>query len=313
MKIVHLEADALGGISTDNLGKYGDVVVYSNTTQNEIVNRCQGAEIIITNKVQITADILNQLPDLKLICEAATGINNIDVEYAEKKGVEVKNVANYSTSSVVQSTFALLLSLLNELPYFDSYVKNGDYAQSNLFTNYGRTFWQLSQKNFGIVGMGNIGKRVALIAEAFGCRVLYYSTSGANNDCLYERTSLENLLQKSDVVSIHAPLNEKTRNLIGKEQLDLMKKSAIIINTARGGIVNEADLGAAIDEGIIRGAGLDVFSQEPISPDNPLLHVKNKDRLILTPHVAWTSHEARTLLVKKLEENISSFLEKYKG
>ncbi len=312
MKIVHLEADALGGITIDNLSKFGDVVVYNNTSQNEIVDRCQGAEIIITNKVQITADVIDQLPDLKLICEAATGINNIDLTYAEKKGIEVKNVANYSTSSVVQSTFALLLSLLHELPYFDSYVKNGDYAQSNLFTHYGRTYWQLSQKNFGIIGMGNIGKRVALIAEAFGCRVLYYSTSGANNDCLYERTSLENLLQKSDVVSIHAPLNEKTRNLIGKDQLRLMKKSALLINTARGGIVNETDLAEAIDLEIIRGAGLDVFTQEPISPENPLLHVKNKNKLVLTPHVAWTSLEARTLLVKKLEENISTFLSKNK-
>ena len=245
---------------------------------------------------------------LKLICVAATGMNNVDQAAAEARSIPVKNARDYSTQSVAQGTFAILLHLLVNIPYFDQYVKAGDYARTDIFTHFGSGFRELSGKRFGIIGLGAIGRQVAKIADAFGCEVVYYSTSGQNTQQPYVRLELDEFLRTCDVVSIHAPLNENTTDLINYDRLQRMKGSAILINVGRGGIVNEADLARALDERLIAGAGIDVFTQEPISPHNPLLHVRNKDSLVLTPHVTWASLEARTMLMEIVGRNIDEFL-----
>nr|WP_297889231.1 NAD(P)-dependent oxidoreductase [Sulfurihydrogenibium sp.] len=220
----------------------------------------------------------------------------------------VTNVAGYSTNSVVQHTFGMLFYLLEHLRYYDEYVKSGGYAKSPIFTHIGKPFWEIYGKTWGIIGLGTIGKKVAQIAESFGCDVIYYSTSGKNTAQKYPHKALDELLSISDIVSIHAPLNEYTKNLITYEKLKLMKKTAILLNLGRGGIVNEEDLAKALDEGLIAAAGLDVLEKEPMNLDNPLLQIKNKDRLLITPHIAWTSIEARQTLVKEIYLNIDAFI-----
>lgn len=282
----------------------GEFVSFDITKPEDTVTRLQDADVVVTCKVIIDKQVMQQLPRLKLICVAATGMNNIDLDYASSVGVTVKNVAGYSTNSVAQATFAMLLSLLNQVEYYNNYVHSGKYALNDMFTHMGRTVFELNGKRFGIIGLGNIGKKVALIAEAFGCEVVYYSTSGLNKNETFESLSLDQLLATSDVVSIHSPLNEKTANLIAIEQLKLMKPTAILINTGRGGIVNEQDLAYALDANIIAGACIDVYSKEPILPNNPLLSITNKSKVLLAPHTAWISFEARTLLIERIVENI---------
>ena len=290
------------------LEKFGNVAYYQTTRPDQTQERIQDADIVITNKVVLDQSIIEQCPNLKLICVAATGTNNVDKVAAEKRGIPVKNAMDYSTQSVTQGTFSILFHLLVNIPYFDQYVKEGEYAKTDIFTHFGRGFWELSGKRFGIVGLGAIGRQVAKVAAAFGAEVVYYSTSGQNNDQPYLRLELDEFLRTADVVSIHAPLNENTTNLMNYDRLKCMKRSAILINVGRGGIVNEADLARALDEKLLAGAGIDVFTQEPINPQNPLLHVKNKDRLALSPHVTWASIEARTLLMEKVGRNIDEFL-----
>ncbi len=202
----------------------------------------------------------------------------------------------------------MLFYLLEHLRYYDEYVKSGGYAKSPIFTHIGKPFWEIYGKTWGIIGLGTIGKKVAQIAESFGCDVIYYSTSGKNTAQKYPHKALDELLSISDIVSIHAPLNEYTKNLITYEKLKLMKKTAILLNLGRGGIVNEEDLAKALDEGLIAAAGLDVLEKEPMNLDNPLLQIKNKDRLLITPHIAWTSIEARQTLVKEIYLNIDAFI-----
>jgi glycerate dehydrogenase len=252
---------------------------------------------------------MDQAARLKLICIAATGMNNVDLDYAMNKNIPVKNVSGYSTDSVTQSTFAMLFYLMNHLQYYDEYVKSGSYTQSPIFTHHGREFYELKNKTFGIIGLGTIGKTVAKIASSFSCRVVYYSTSGNNRNADYERVSLETLLKSSDLISIHAPLNENTENLIGLKELTMMKRTAILINAGRGGIVSEKDLAAALDEDLIYGAGLDVLEKEPIDKGNPLLSIKNREKLLITPHIAWASLESRTLLMDKVYDNIKDYLD----
>jgi glycerate dehydrogenase len=308
MKIVFLDSASMGDTSLAPLEKLGTLTVYSDTLAGEeVVERCKEADVIICNKVKITASIMDALPKLRLICITATGMNNVDLKYAEQKRIAVKNVAGYSTASVSQVTFALLLSLMHSVGYFDAYVKSGQYAQSGLFTHYGRTFSELADKNFGVIGMGNIGRRVAGIAEAFGAHVAYYSTSGKNLAAPYPSLPLGELLKTSDVVSIHAPLNSSTYNLIGYPQLQLMKPTAYLVNIGRGKIVNEAGLARALNENLIAGAALDVFEHEPINHDNPLLSVKNPEKLMLSPHIGWLSVEARRTLIEKVAKNIEEW------
>ena len=309
MKVVILDAKTLGDdIDLSIFEQFGDLEVYPTTTPAQLYERIEDADIIITNKVVIDKDVINAARNLKLICVAATGYNNVDVAYAKEKGIAVTNVAGYSTESVVQTTFGMLFYLLMHLRYYDDYVKSGRYAYSDTFTHLGRPFWEINGKRWGIIGLGTIGRRVAQIAESFGCDVIYYSTSGIEREEKYPRYPLEELLRTSDIVSIHAPLNEKTKNLITIKELGTMKDTAILLNLGRGGIVNEKDLAIALDSDLIGGAGLDVLEKEPIDPDNPLLKIKNKEKLLITPHIAWTSIEARKRLVNEIVENIRAFI-----
>ncbi len=307
-EIVFLDVATVGTVvNMKLLKKLGKLDLYDRTEPEQIVERCIGKEIIITNKVRISSSLIDQLPDLKLICVAATGTNNIDTDYAEKKGIIVKNVVNYSTDSVAQLTFTMLLHLVNRPSYYDHYVKSGAYAKSNSFTHHAEPFWELRGKRMGIIGLGTIGRQVARIAESFGMEVVFYSTSGRNNNINYKRFELDDLLKNSDVISIHAPLNENTRGLINYEKMKLMRPCAILLNLGRGGIIVERDLAKAMNENMIGGVGLDVHEHEPILPDNPLLKLYDKDRLIITPHIAWASKEARELLLHKIAHNIESF------
>ena len=313
MNLVLLDAKTIGEVpNLFLLNKFGDLRYHQTTRPEQTLSRVQNADIIITNKVVIDGATIEKSPMLKLICIAATGTNNVDKIAAAERGVVVKNVSDYSTNSVAQVTFSLILHLLHSIPYFDKYVKEGDYSKSDIFTHLGKSFWEISGKRFGIIGLGNIGKKVAEIATAFGAEVFYYSTSGQNKNQQYRQLELNELLKTSDIVSIHAPLNEYTANLINYSSLLLMKKTALLINAGRGGIVNEADLVRALNEDVIAGAGIDVFETEPINVANPLLQVNNKEKLVLTPHVAWASIEARTLLMEKVGRNIDDFLKEHK-
>ncbi|RUM49425.1 MAG: D-2-hydroxyacid dehydrogenase [Hydrogenothermus sp.] len=310
MKQAILDAKTLGSdIDLSGFSQFGEVEIFQTTKPEETLERVKDKDIVITNKVVIDKNIMYNAPNLKLICVAATGVNNIDIEYAKQKGIQVRNVAGYSTESVVQHTFAMLFYLLESLRYYDDYVKSGEYTKSDIFTHLGRPFWEVRGKTWGIIGLGTIGRRVADVASAFGANVIYYSTSGVERKEKYPRVSLEELLKTSDIVSIHAPLNEKTKGLIGYEQIKLMKPTAYLLNLGRGGIVIEEDLAKALDENLIAGAGLDVLEKEPIVEDNPLLKVKNKEKLFITPHIAWTSIEARKTLINEIIENIKAFLE----
>ncbi len=306
-KIVVLDGKTLGNVDYIKLNEFGQVIYYDMTSEDMISERIKEADIVLTNKVVLKEKDLKNAENLKLICEMATGYNNIDLDYARKNNIAVTNVAGYSTNTVAQHTFAMLLHLYDNLNYFDNFVKSGEYSKSGMFTNLEMTYNDLCGKVWGIIGLGAIGKRVAKIAQAFGARVIYYSTSGKNADSDFAQVNFDELLEKSDVISIHAPLNEKTKGLINYEALSKMKNDAILINVGRGPIVVDEDLARAIDEGIIGGAALDVFEVEPIPCDNPLLSVRNKEKLIMTPHVAWASEEARKRLFDDLLENISAF------
>ncbi|MFN8207652.1 MAG: D-2-hydroxyacid dehydrogenase [Bacteroidales bacterium] len=306
MKIVLLDASTLGNVSLDPIRALGDLTVYPLTTPSERIPRIRGMDVVITNKVIIDREVMDQCPELKLICVSATGMNNIDLIAAKEKGIQAKNVAAYSTDSVTQLTFAVLFHLMMNPPYFDNFVKSGQYSRGNIFTHLDLEFRQLGSHNMGIIGMGNIGKRVARVAEAFGARVLYYSTTGKNNQNPWPSVSLDDLLSSCDIVSIHAPLNDHTRNLLRFSRLSMMKPSAILLNMGRGGIVNEADLARALDEGIIRAAAVDVFEQEPLPANHPFLQMNHPERIILTPHIAWASMEAREALIRGIAHNIET-------
>jgi len=309
MKIVILDAKTLGNdIDLSIFNKFGDVDLYRTTRTEDVVDRIKDKDIIITNKVLLHKENLQHAASLKLICLTATGTNNVDLEYAKSRGIAVCNVAGYSTDSVTQHTFAMLFYLLEHLSYYDNYVKSGEYAKSNIFTHLEKVFWELKDKTWGIIGLGTIGKSVAKIAAGFGCRVIYYSTSGKNNNSEYKRVGLEELLKTSDIVSIHAPLNENTKNMIDYNCLKQMKQSAVLLNLGRGAIINENDLARALDEELIAGAALDVLESEPVKADNPLLRIKNRERLLITPHIAWGSAEARRRLVNEVALNIEAYI-----
>jgi len=306
MKIVFLDRETLGDASMEPIAALGELVTYMRSTPEEVLERVRDAEVIISNKVPITEEVMDSAPGLKLICVAATGVNNIDLKAAGERGIPVRNVAAYSTASVVQTTFMHILDLYGKPEHFDSYVKSGDYSRSGLFTETSTRFNELAGKTIGIIGMGAIGSGVAKVASAFGMKVIYYSTSGTSHCREYPSVSLNELLESSDVVSVHCPLNERTEGLIGASELEKMKPTAIIVNAARGFIVDEAALADAISGGVIAGAAFDVFSKEPLPADSPLLHTTRPERLRLSPHIAWASAEARARLVEGLAANIAS-------
>jgi glycerate dehydrogenase len=300
MKIVFLDALTLGDINFEKFKELGEVLIYQTTSYNETLERIKDADIVVTNKVVIDKYIMDN-SNIKIIQIAATGMNNVDLEYAKKKGIVVKNVAGYSTFSVVQQTFALVLGLLNKVCYFDNYTRN-EYSNSNIFTHI-QNWFEIKDKRWGIIGLGTIGKEVANVAQAFGADVVYYSTTGKNNNSTFKRLELDELLQTSQIISIHAPLNENTKNLLNYEKLKLVKESSIIVNLGRGGIINEKDLARILEEKDIL-VGLDVFEKEPIDKNNPLL---KSDKVLLSPHIAWTSIEARETLMSSIYENIKNF------
>lgn len=308
-KIVILDTETLGeDLDLTPLEQFGDVTGYKTTTVDETLGRIQGAHIIISNKVVLTKEMMRQCADLELICIAATGMNNVDLEAAQELGIAVKNVAGYSTQSVVQHTFAILFYLLEHMKYYDNVVQNGLWSMSGLFTDVSRPFHEIAGKKWGIIGMGTIGQEVAKIATAFGAHVGYYSTSGENTDHPYLNQPLDVLLATSDIISIHAPLTEKTYSLISENNLPLLKEKAILLNLGRGGIINETDLAYELDRREIY-AGLDVLEKEPIDANNRLLQIVNKERLLITPHIAWTSIESRKKLLEGIVKNIKSFLQ----
>ncbi len=291
------------------LEQFGDVTRYKNSTLDETIKRIKNAHIVISNKVIINEEIMQRSPKLELICVAATGMNNIDLIAAKKLDIIVKNVAGYSTQSVVQHTFSMLFYLLEHLKYYDNIVQTGLWSMSGLFTDVTRPFQEIGGKKWGIIGLGNIGKEVAKIATSFGANVSYYSTSGENHTKQYLQQPLDVLLSTCDIISIHAPLNENTYSLISEMNLPLLKEKAILLNLGRGGIINETDLAYELDRREIY-AGLDVLEKEPIDPDNPLMHITNKEQLLITPHIAWASVEAREKLLEGVVENIKTFMEK---
>lgn len=309
MKIVILERNSVGlDVSVDRIGTLGEVTIYPNTTGADIKEKITDAEIIVANKAPLNADTLKDAPNVRLICEFATGYDNVDLAYCKNRGIKVANVVNYSTDAVTQHTFALCFYVLEKLRHYDEYVKSGAYGAQDRFSNFDVPFTELAGKTWGIVGMGNIGRKVAAIACAFGCKVIFYSASGNSTCTEYERVDFDTLLKESDFLSLHCPLSDKTRNLIDLDALRKMKKSAILINVARGPVVNESALYTALTEDMIAGAGLDVISAEPIRQDNPLGKITDSNKLIITPHLAWASIEARNRCVTETCRNIEAFL-----
>lgn len=307
MNIVFLDRATLGSdIELSIFDKFGKVISYDITKEDERLQRVKDADIVVTNKVVIDKEIMDS-SNIKLICVAATGTNNIDIDYANKKGIVVKNAVGYSTASVVQVTFSFVFHFIQHLNFYKKYVDDGKWQKSEIFTNIDKPFFELSGKKWGVIGLGNIGSEVAKVASAFGCEVSYYSTSGTNNNTNYKSINLDKLLKESDIISIHCPLNDTTKNLLNSTNIKLIKEKAIVLNLGRGGIINEDALLEAIDSTEVY-FGIDVVTKEPIEETSPLLKVKNKDRLLLTPHIGWASIESRQRLLKCVFDNIFEFV-----
>ena len=304
MKIVFLDAISMGDVSLEEICALGDFTSYPSSTPEEARARVKDVDVVLLNKVVVDQAFLDAAPRLKLVCEAGTGINNIDVKLCEQRGVLVRNVAAYSTDSVAQTAWMHILNLSGRAFHYQEFVRSGAYSRNPVHVDYAHPFTELSGKTLGIVGMGAIGQKVAQIGRAFGMEVIYFSTSGTSHCKDYPSVSLQELLQRADVISIHAPYNERTAGLIGYEQFKQMKRSAILVNTGRGGIAVEADLARALDEGLLKGAALDVYVKEPLPADSPLMHLQHPERLLFSPHIAWYSIEARARLAHEMAQNI---------
>ncbi len=308
MKIVFLDAKSIGeDIDLSGYEKLGEVVKYNFSTPQEASERVRDADVLVLNKVPINEETIGKADKLKLVCVTATGTNNLDKEYLDSRNIAWRNVAGYSTESVAQHTFAMLFYLLEHLPYYDEYVKSEKYVEDRMFTHFDRKFSEICGMTWGIIGMGAIGRRVAELAKLFGCKILYYSTTGKNSQPGYQRVSFAELLEQSDIVSVHAPLTAETENLMDEAAFSRMKKSAIFLNLGRGPIVSEEALASALESREIRAAGLDVLCAEPMSRENPLKRIKDSDRLLITPHIAWASLEARTRLMEIILGQIREF------
>ena len=309
MRIVFMETDTLGDdVDYTPFYNLGEVVKYNKSEPEYNQERVKDADVIVVNKIPMNEETLRDAQHVKLICLTATGTNTVDFDYVRKRKIAVTNVKGYSTQSVIQHTFALLFYVYEKLSYYDQFVKSGEYAASDIFSNFDIKFNELFGKTWGIIGLGEIGRGVAKVAEAFGCRVIYYSTSGNNSNSLWERVEFDALLKQSDIISIHAPLNSATEYLIDEDALKKMKKTAVLLNLGRGSIIREEALLKALETGEIAGAGLDVISAEPMLPDNPLLKIKDSTKLIITPHIAWATVEARRRCLYEVYKNIVSYL-----
>ena len=310
MKIVFLDDNSIGtDIDLSGFEALGEVVRYGSSKPEEVPERVQDADVVIINKMEINEQTVGAARNLKLVCVTATGTNNLDKEFLAERNIAWRNVAGYSTECVAQHTFALLFYLLEKMSYYDNYVKSEKYVNDSMFTHFANHFHELCGMIWGIIGLGAIGKRVADLAKAFGCHVIYYSTSGNHTEDGYERVDFDTLLTTSDIVSVHAPLTEQTEHLMNADAFTKMKDSAIFINVGRGPIVVEADLADALEQGTIAAAGLDVLSVEPMRGDNPLRRIKDSERLVITPHIAWATKEARGRLIDIASENVRSFLD----
>jgi glycerate dehydrogenase len=310
MKIVFLDRKTIGeDIDLTGFERFGQVVIYDYSAPEQVPERVADADIIVLNKVLINQETIGSAKNLKLVCVTATGTNNLDKNYLESRGIEWRNVAGYSTEAVAQHTFALALHLFEHLSYYDEYVKSEKYVGDRLFTHFERHFNEINGKTWGIIGLGAIGTRVAEIAKCFGANVIYYSTSGKNHSDIYKEVDFETLLSTSDIVSIHAPLTKETTHLINAAALKKMKSTAILINVGRGPIIVEKDLAEALECGELAAAGLDVLDVEPMSPENPLVKIKDSTKLLITPHIAWAAVEARQRLMKIIEEQVQEHLD----
>lgn len=310
MKIVFLDAKTIGDdIDLSGFNALGEVTRYDFTTPEEAPERVKDADVLIINKVPVNEQTIHTAAHLKLVCVTATGTNNLDKDYLASRGIAWRNVAGYSTETVTQHTFAMLFYLLEKLRYYDDYVKNGNYINDTCFTHFSEHFSELNGKTWGIIGLGAIGRRVAQIAEAFGAHVIYYSASGQPAQNGYTQVDLDTLLTTSDIISVHAPLNEYTENLLDKDAFAKMKKSCIFLNLGRGPIVVEQDLYDALITDEIAAAGLDVLCQEPMSEQNPLFQIKDSRKLLITPHIAWAGIEARIRLMDIILNQIKDFFE----
>lgn len=308
MKLVILEKNSLGtDLDISFYNDFGETVFYENTTADEVAQRVADADIIIANKAPLNEVTLSGAKNLKLICETATGYNNVDLDFCKAHGIRVTNVVGYSTPIVAQHTFAMALYLLEKLPVYDTYVKNGDYEKCPIFTCFEPFFTELEGKTWGIIGLGNIGRKVAEIAKVFGCRVIYYSASGNNTTADYERVDFDTLLAESDILSLHCPLTDRTQNIINADALAKMKKTAILINVARGPVVDEQALYDALANGTIAAAGLDVLVKEPITADNPLGKIKDSTKLLITPHMAWAATKRGSVAQKRFIRILKAF------
>ena len=308
MKIVFLETDTLGrDVDLTPFRQLGEVIMYPCSDSELDSIRVQEAEVVIVNKVPMNASTLDNAKNLKLICITGTGTNIVDFPYTNNRGIVVANVKGYSTQSVIQHTFALFFYLYEKLSYYDQFVKSGEYIRSDIFSHFIVNFHELAGKTWGIIGLGDIGRGVAEVAKLFGCSIIYYSTSGKNSNPSYEQVELDTLLCKSDIISIHAPLNQATNNLIGEKELRKMKSEAILLNLGRGPIINEDALTRALKENWIAGAGLDVLTAEPMLPTNPLYEIKDSTKLIITPHIAWATVEARQRVTDEVYKNIEAY------
>ncbi len=309
MKLVFLDANTIGeDLDLSQFDALGEVIKYPFSTAEEVPDRVKDADILIINKIQINEQTIGSAKNLRLVCVTATGTNNLDKEYLAERGIAWRNVAGYSTESVAQHTFAMLFYLLEKLSYYDDYVKSGRYVNDTIFTHFSEVFHELHGMTWGIIGLGSIGRRVADIAVAFGAEVIYYSPSGAAPQEGYRQVDFDTLLTSSDIVSVHAPLNEYTENLMNADAFNKMPAHAIFLNLGRGQIVVEKDLAEALQSGQIAAAGLDVLAAEPMSECSPLLPVKDSRRLLITPHIGWASIEARTRLMNIIAGQIRDFL-----
>ena len=307
-KIVFLDEYSIAGRDLSSITSQGEYVAYENTRKEEVVERLKGADVAITNKVVIDGNTMRQLPDLKLICVAATGMNNVDLEAAKELGIVVKNAVGYSTTSVAETTLASALALARNIVYFNEYFHDGRYSKADRAFCYDRFTFELRGKKWGIIGLGNIGREVARLATAFGCEVRYFSTSGAKREEAYPAMELKEMLEWCDILSVHSPLNERTRGLVGREELKVMKPTSMVINVARGGIIDEAALAEALDNGWVAAAALDVFSVEPLR-ESPLYNIKDRYRLLASPHNAWSAAEAIDRLIECVANNIRTWQE----
>ena len=285
--------------------EFGEVVCCGMTKPEEAAQKIGDADIVLVNKTPITAEVMEQCKNLKYIGLFATGYNNIDIPAATAHGITVCNAGEYSTNAVVQHTFALLLSLAGNLRTYEKAVADGEWERSETFSYFPYPVHELYGKTFAIIGYGSIGKGVAKVADAFGMKVIV-NTRTVPENCPFEIVSQKEAFQRADVLSVHCPLTEQTEHLIRRETLELMKPTAFVINTARGGIVHEQDLADALNSDRIAGAGVDVLQKEPMSPDTPLKTAKN---CIITPHIAWSALETRDRLVNIVADNLRNFLE----